>query len=237
VRRCDECAVEWNDIEEDTFGSFWEFAYTEDYAIPDSFLHDNMGQIDADTKTSSVGALSTPSVKEAVNPVYVARPRSLTKKQRKKKAASFESEDDSSGSAILDAFRNSWRIELSDTIIDNAKDRKNHIKDHAGILLHHARVYILADRYGLLNLATLSLRKLHEAVLELDPDNQQLNDFVTLLCFCYEEPRPEQLRRLVAHFTTCHIERLWESPTFQELVENHGSLSRDFMHFMLMRIS
>ncbi|MBE3041963.1 hypothetical protein IMZ48_05155 [Candidatus Bathyarchaeota archaeon] len=115
------------------------------------------------------------------------------------------------------------------------EDRKP--KDAAGIFIHHAKVYILADRYSIARLMDLSFHKLHQALVGYLDEGHRVEGIVGVLRFCCAGDAPEKLRQMMEHYAACNIKTLWGSEEFQELVEDCGSLSRDIIGRLIPRIA
>ncbi|KAF4461892.1 Kelch 21 [Fusarium albosuccineum] len=92
------------------------------------------------------------------------------------------------------------------------------------MLLHHARVYIWADRYAIYRLMEASFKKLYVflIMLAVPVDKDNLNSVVPLLRLCFKELVPERLRELVLHYTTCYVEGLWDCDVESEDVRQLG---------------
>ena len=90
--------------------------------------------------------------------------------------------------------------------------------DDAEILLHHARVYIMADRYGIPRLMALSFQKLYQGLVKYPISEDNIGTTVAMLRFCCSELVPDKLKHLLAHYAACDIKTLWKREEFQELV-------------------
>ncbi|CAH0045948.1 unnamed protein product [Clonostachys solani] len=103
------------------------------------------------------------------------------------------------------------------------------VNSYSDLLIHHARVCVLADKYlvpPLKQLALEALRKelsLHLCDLEKIPEIAP--DVIALLHYCFNNPAPEKLRKLVSLFTACIITDLWKCEGVQDLLESSGELS------------
>lgn len=110
--------------------------------------------------------------------------------------------------------------------------------DFPNILLDHARLHIFADCYQIASLMRMSLFHLGR---ELQKANEQpaqkvsVEAIVSLLEFSYAEPRPRELRSLVAKYTTCSVERLYKDAGFKKLLNSHVELGADLVQEMVAR--
>ncbi|KAG8664907.1 uncharacterized protein FPOAC1_012884 [Fusarium poae] len=110
------------------------------------------------------------------------------------------------------------------------------LKDHANTLVHHAKVYTLADRYAITRLTDLSRLKLHQELIDLTRKGDDYNNVVELVRYTFEELVPDQLRDMAVHFSACVVEHLWKIDEFQELVGKYGILSKALVGTMLLRL-
>ncbi|KAH7199100.1 uncharacterized protein B0J16DRAFT_393237, partial [Fusarium flagelliforme] len=96
--------------------------------------------------------------------------------------------------------------------------------------------YTLADRYAVTRLIEISRTKLHQSLTDLPISKEANSDAVELVRYAFEELVPDRLRDLVVHYIACVVEHLWKIKEFQELVGNHGSLSKALIGTMLLRL-
>lgn len=265
-----ERSVEWDDVNEQTFVSFWQFVYSGDYETPEQLLppesgptasHTKADRFDAQSGVCSRPEQSEPEVLEPdqeglIQPFeveswgFIASSNKCCKKCKccKKKKPHQWYEDTvvkeeipytgikrrTNKEMLWDDFVRSWRMDLS---VFTKKDTFD-TGGGPGVdtLIHHGRVYVLADRYGIGRLMDVSLQKLHQALVKSKVPETNLNDIVAMVRFCYAELVPERLRRLVVHYISCNLETLWKIKEFQELVEDYGNLARALVGSMLLRL-
>lgn len=242
-----DCFVEWDDIDERTFTSFWQFVYTGDYDVPESPTM-NVPSISTDpVDTQDETIAKPPDSKLAEEPgpkepapeaVPVLDPglrdepdlwSTIKTKPPKKKRVT-------KGNMLWNDFQDSWHLDVSVDEKNAAPEAQKRPEDHGDICVHHAQVYILADRYGITQLMNVSFQKLHQALVGFAAIPSTITDVVTLLRFCCAELAPEKLRQLVVHYAACKVETLWMSEDFQELLEESGSFSRALMGSVLLRL-
>ncbi|KAI6314689.1 hypothetical protein MCOR29_007292, partial [Pyricularia oryzae] len=79
---------------------------------------------------------------------------------------------------LWDDFVRSWRMDLS---VFTKKDTFD-TGGGPGVdtLIHHGRVYVLADRYGIGRLMDVSLQKLHQTLVKSKVPETNLNDIVAM---------------------------------------------------------
>ncbi|KND86468.1 hypothetical protein TOPH_08906 [Tolypocladium ophioglossoides CBS 100239] len=129
-------------------------------------------------------------------------------------------------------FQGSWRVDLSGHAKEKAQEEP---QAHADIFVHHAKVYVLGDRYRITALMEVSFDKLHRALVDYTVSESRLNDIVALLRYCYTELSPDRLKRFVVHYAACKVKKLWKSVEFQQLLEEHGSMSRALVELLLLK--
>ncbi|KAL9125882.1 MAG: hypothetical protein Q9217_004981 [Psora testacea] len=121
--------------------------------------------------------------------------------------------------------------------------RKNReaCEDYTVVFLCHARLYAFADKYDIEHLKRLSLGKLHQTLVTFTPYEERIDDIVELLHYSYSNTpdRPDSkddLRQLIIHYAACVVEYLSRNAKFQLLLEEHGSLAKDLLMQMLDRL-
>lgn len=238
----------WDDIDERTFTSFWQYVYIGDYDAPEELMTTGaiangagiQEKAEADNQSSPEEVDAQPEEPERVvyedqpTLVYEEKPaldgwtrpdQNLRKKKKKKKAKQV---------MLWKQFQSAWKQDFSS--YRGEAQQMLEPKSHGDIFIHHSKVYILADRYYVDRLMRLSLSKLHQALTEFTLSETRLDDITALLRFCYAESIPEKLRQLTAQYVACHVEQLWKSDKFQQLLEEYGSLSRALIGSMLFRL-
>lgn len=245
----DSCVV-WDDVDEVTFTSFWQYVYTGDYDIPESSTKDvnepayeTFNDIQHwEPSDSHLEPLSAP---ESVlqhpprSPLAVsyastaidAETRRIKPKRKSKPSALLLNKQN----ALWLNFQESWRSVLNFPA-SLAPQNDQELSTHPTALAHHARVYILADRYAVIRLADVALSKLYLALVRYFHKENTLDVIVSLLQVCLEEPTPERLRDMITHYAACMVEDLWKKEDFQQLLEDHGDFSRALVGMMLHRL-
>ncbi|KAF9779400.1 hypothetical protein IL306_001772 [Fusarium sp. DS 682] len=233
-RESSECSVKWDDVDEIVFSSFWQFVYTGDYDTPVP-LPPTEGTPSEEEPKSDIPDEPAPGTPEAVpvaEPEAVpeaeveaeALPSPAIKKKKKKGGAPGIPRI-----SLWFDFLTAWGHYPETFDVDVA------LKDHANPLVHHAKVYTLADRYAITRLTGLSRTKLHQGLIQLAGQGKAYNEVVELVRYTFEELVPDQLRDLVVHYSACVVEHLWKIEEFQELVGKYGVLSKALVGTMLLR--
>jgi len=109
-------------------------------------------------------------------------------------------------------------------------------KNPGDALLAHTKVYLLADYYAVPKLVSLSLDKLHQTLCAYDVNGDTIEGIVDLLQLAFEEETPDLLRSMFSLFAACHVEKLWESENFRQLLSTYGDLSKRLVGSMLGRL-
>ncbi|EXL90100.1 hypothetical protein NOF04DRAFT_3417 [Fusarium oxysporum II5] len=134
-------------------------------------------------------------------------------------------------SFLWGSFLRSW--ESPHEVIDIDKS----LKDQTNRFVHHAKVFTLADRYGVKRLAEISRGKLYHDLIDLERKGMDSKNVVELVRYAFEELVPDQLRDLVVDFSACVVERIWGDKKFQKLLEKHGILSKALIKQLLLRLA
>ncbi|RGP62434.1 btb/poz fold protein [Fusarium sporotrichioides] len=252
-RESSEYCVKWGNIEEIVFDSFWQFVYTGDYDNPEPFpptavtLEEEEPKPDDSKQPPALPVLHEPSEDEPIEeaaieePIAVAEepttelealpealpddiPSPPAKKEMKKKSAVVRE------TSLWVDFLFSWDYpsELLDFDVT--------LRDFANPLVHHAKVYTLADRYAVTRLMTISHKKLDRSLTDHHISKEANSDVVELVRYTFEELVPDRLRDLVVHYIACVVEHLWKLEEFQELVGTHSFLSKALLGTMLLRL-
>ncbi|KAF5622643.1 btb poz fold [Fusarium sp. NRRL 25303] len=249
-----EGSVKWDDVDEIVFNSFWQFVYTGDYDTPEplppaqrtSGMEDHKS--DTSEKLAEAEAVTDPEEPETeeqephdpeeefgsgseyteISWPYISWvPRALSPisaiRQEKKTSVGK--------SSIWCKFLHSWEIQ-PETIDANIP-----LKDQANTLVHHAKVFTLADRYGVKRLAEVSQRKLYDELTDLRTKGRDYTNIVELVRYTFEDLVPDQLRDMVVEFSAYVVEKLWGYEEFDQLLEKHGILSKALIGRLLYRLA
>jgi hypothetical protein len=228
-----------DDIDEQTFVRFCEYAYMGDYTP-------------AQRQPASIldSAKSSASVREYADEGIVA-----SKKSKKKRSHAslwddvdgFDKVGKSCGQCgrgtrtqiLWDEFR---RREYSVTSPKlRPRELLEECADKDDLFLWHARVYVFADRYDIAGLRVLALDKLHHALCSFKVAENQIAKIIDLARFSYSndntrdneaEQHIDSLRSMVVHFIVCVFEDVVRDNSFLELVEERGPFARDFTRLL-----
>jgi hypothetical protein len=93
------------------------------------------------------------------------------------------------------------------------------------LLLFHARMFVIGDRYEVVKLRHLALFCVHRILEQMIYDQEPWWAYIVpLLSYCYEEPTPEPLRKIVLDFLDRNMELLRDTPEVVEGVMKYGQL-------------
>ncbi|KAB8225822.1 hypothetical protein BDV33DRAFT_163377 [Aspergillus novoparasiticus] len=106
-------------------------------------------------------------------------------------------------------------------------------EDFTPVFLGHARLYVLADKYGIESLTQLVLEKLKQTLNDFKLSAANVTDIIELVRFTYAHtPRlvtgKNELRTLVMMFIISSIGQIGETESFQELLGDGGDFVVDF---------
>ncbi|KAE8322350.1 hypothetical protein BDV39DRAFT_218654 [Aspergillus sergii] len=106
-------------------------------------------------------------------------------------------------------------------------------EDFTPVFLGHARLYVLADKYGIESLTQLVLEKLRQTLNDFKLSAANVTDIIELVRFTYAHTprlvtRRNELRTLVMMFIISSIGQIGETESFQELLGDGGDFVVDF---------
>ncbi|KAF5974816.1 hypothetical protein FCOIX_8006 [Fusarium coicis] len=190
-----EQRVEWIDLEETVFLSFWEFAYTGDYADPIREDDDQEETDPVDEELSNWGKSWAHYVRHY--PPFLGP-----------------------NSRNAPGLNGMWQ----DFVDKYAPvSRPSDVSKVGGCtLLHHAQVCIFADRYCIDGLIDVSLGKLFIALEAIIPWGSSWDSVMELLILASGMFVPLKLREIVAEYILSQAELFRNQEVFQDFMSNHG---------------
>ncbi|KAF5978835.1 btb poz fold [Fusarium coicis] len=236
-----ECAVKWDDVDEIVFNSFWQFVYTGDYDTPEPLptTQNDPSQGDQISNTADKPIEEEPTAEEEIEAEAAAAWDPFVEEEVQTTAelpvADAETDQGKKGSdqksRLWDEFLCSWGAPREAVDIDIS------LKDQANHLVHHAKVFMLADRYGVKRLTEISCGKLYDRLIDLYKKGGDYNNMEELVRFTSEELVPDRLKNMVIDFSACVVENLWEIKRFHELLEQDSVLSKALIGGLLRRLA
>ncbi|KAG6058539.1 hypothetical protein E4U32_004574 [Claviceps aff. humidiphila group G2b] len=121
-------------------------------------------------------------------------------------------------------------------VMERASPLADGQKNDAELLISHARLYVLADCYGIAPLMSLSLNTLHHVLLEIPEWDDVAEMFIMLLYYCYENDTPAALRELVVEYAVCQVDNLWQKDEVKDIARIHGEFSSAVIEGMVMSL-
>lgn len=121
-------------------------------------------------------------------------------------------------------------------VMERASPLADGQKNDAELLLSHARLYVLADCYGIAPLMGLSLTTLHHVLLEIPEWDDVAEMFIKLLHYCYDNDTPAELRGLVVEYAVCQVDNLWHRDEVKDFAQTHGEFSSAVIEGMVMSL-
>ncbi|KAL3469918.1 hypothetical protein BJX99DRAFT_267834 [Aspergillus californicus] len=102
-------------------------------------------------------------------------------------------------------------------------------EDFTSVFLGHAKLYILADTYGITSLADLVLHKLATTLTDFTLCEDNINDVAELVRFSYRGTLPhDAMRALVTAYVASVLGQIGDNTQFQELLAEGGDFVLDF---------
>ncbi|KPM38729.1 hypothetical protein AK830_g7834 [Neonectria ditissima] len=240
--KASDLCVKWNDINVTTFVSFWQFVYTGDYDTPEHLV-----TVVSDTTAGSEDKVQGVENDTAALPEtsydYAARPETPDDGEVPVPARSPPSIPNGDWSPVLPKSKkkktrmtkreSAWMFfkAMSDEYTP-LEDEKIFKEGTAG-LLHHAEVYVLGDRYGILRLMNRSWQKIHQALISVKIDERNIGGLLAVLRFCFEGLVPYELEELLIHYASAKVEHLWKYKEFSEFLESCGRFSKALVGTMI----
>jgi len=232
--------VTLDDVREDTFSLFCQFAYTGDYETPSCDILQKES-IEGSEVAAVPDAFATISVFRA-EPVSDTEPpaplgesqfdlgngfgKSSKKSKKTKKALLRESFNHREYSPTI-----SGQMYVNYSIHANGGPEE----DFTRVFLGHARLYVLAEKYGVEHLKKLVLHKIHKTLVSFTLHETRIGDVVELAQYIYltenipdQDQQIDELRALVVFYMVCEMDVLSGSEKFLSFLECGGLFVRDF---------
>lgn len=105
------------------------------------------------------------------------------------------------------------------------------------VFLAHAKVYVMADCWGVEALAELSKNKIHQILIVFNLTEDTIDMIINLVNYVCENTTDEGgrdiLRDVLYRYCTIHIELLSRSEQFQELLRERGDLANAIIQYLV----
>ena len=234
-----------NDIDDDDFIRFCQFAYTGDYSTPPF----------TEEQSPSIKSEEVPIAAEAPLPLGHDDPwgvRSSSTKKSKKRLSSTPNRS-------VNVWK-SWGVDVSQVVYQDLSALKTNFEERkfckellrqklldsceplsntqqnqnfTPVFLAHSRLYVFADKYRIKPLQQLVLQKLHQTLVRFELYPERVEDVVELVRYAYSDDHTfgggaDELRALVVVYVASRIDKMNKSDSFLTLLEDGGAFVRDF---------
>ena len=228
------------DVSMEDFLKFCEFAYTGDYSTPSSTTRaetNSSSKLDGQNPTFDPAAADE-AVPEDVPATPVPAPEEElfwdgTFKKKGKKPTK-----PSKTTLLREAFEKQSYCPMppKQQFLDDCQIVTNEksTEDYAPVFLTHARLYVLADKYGVENLKYLCLDKIHKTLVHFTLYEESIGDIIELIRFTYDhtpDSANDDLRELVVKFVASRHDVIGESEPLLSLLEEGGVFPRHLWIF------
>ena len=210
----------WEDVDKETFARFIEFTYSEDYSVPGRILKDQLNHQHQEHQEHQ----------EPVDDYDFGWGNSAAKKKKVVRGPPLQLFD----SLSYDVKPQSKFAGTYESAITRSSNENLH-EDIGDILIIHASLYALGEKWGLEELKTLTLSKLHGTLKRVPREEFDIQHIVKLTRFVYsDENTPDwedgidRLRELVCYYNTTVVELSMKNSAFLALIEEGGPFVRDF---------
>ncbi len=228
----------WKDVDEETFIRFTHFAYTGDYSIPTMIVEASAQDIVNEVeKVEDLPPEPEPELEPAEENGFGFGSYTTPKKRKKRERASaLRSIAFNSLTYPLLRPRSNFADTCDPTISEGSSENIGEI------LLIHASLYVLAEKWGVNSLKMLTLFKLHRSLSMFQLDGSKVSDILKLARYAYsDENTPDlntaidRLRNLVCQYVAAYAEVISEHPTFIKMIEEGGAFARDLWKCVVPR--
>ncbi|GAB7347284.1 hypothetical protein MBLNU459_g3370t1 [Dothideomycetes sp. NU459] len=240
-----------SDINSDDFTRFLQFAYTGDYTPPTAMMTSEEeassyppGEVPVEPGEEVPAEMAPDDEPVYINDLpSVSRFHHMKKGKKKKVYETWGTPDGDVMSSSNSIRKENLRSVFNQRVYCPKTPRMLYLKtcepvknsqareDFSQIFLAHARLYLFADRYGISELARLSLHKLHQTLKGFTLYPARIGDVVTLVQEVYdhtaEREDGEDLRDLVISYVASEIDAIGKSPAFTALLVDGGDLVKD----------
>ncbi|KAJ5765316.1 hypothetical protein N7520_004875 [Penicillium odoratum] len=251
--------VDWSDIDEGTFTRLCEFAYLRNYTPPTFRLIDGKSPSKKATKKRKKKGQNSKWNGSWEELAPEPDPEPEPEPQPAPEFPEFEPEvlpseavcDDleipykerSVGTGQLrDTFERSLVVPSSQTTELNytftPPQNTGPWEDFTPVFLEQARLYVLADKYGIDSLCKLVISKMYRTLQSFKLYDTGLSGIIELVRFVYMNTPPnyggkiDAMRNFVTRYVVSVLGQIGENESFQEILEEGGPFVSDFWHII-----
>lgn len=113
-------------------------------------------------------------------------------------------------------------------------------RDYSKVFLSHAKLWAIADTYGIDSLKALALYKLHKTLCVFEISSENAAEVINLVRYVYSAEcgvqADEKLKDLVAQYTAFNSAALSHDSNFMELLREGGQFVEDFLKLVMQRV-
>jgi hypothetical protein len=253
--------ADWSEVDEDTFTRLCEFAYLRNYTPPTVRLIDGKSPSKKTKKAARKRKKNHPNfnwTQTLTDPALEHEP-GAPPEDEPEAAPEVEPEAPASEDACDDQEipykeRSVWTGQLRDKfertlVIPNLQTTDldytftppqitGSWEDFTPVFLEQARLYVLADKYGIDSLCQLVLSKMYTTLESFKLYDTGLNGIIELVRFVYMNTPPnhgekvDALRNLVIRYVISVLGQIGENESFREILEEGGPFVSDFWHII-----
>jgi hypothetical protein len=234
--------TKWKDVDKETFIRFTQFAYTGDYSVPTMIAKPSDQVLPQDPHEEMLMVVEEPPVAaeepapqqfdEVVADDAWAASWGTSKKNKKKKGSWYVPRPPTPIFNSLTYPLLKPRSKFAHTC--DAATSEGSSENISEVLLSHASLYILAEKWGVDSLKRLTLFKLHQTLSMLRLDGRKVPHIVELARYGYSDDNTpdlktgiDELRELICLYIAANAMVMSEHTTFMNLIEEGGAFVRD----------
>ena len=220
MKESHEGQVEWDDIDEDTFMAFSQYAYMSDYSTPDTASSSSESEESRDVDDDEDFAIQICREMFASSKIFRGSLRMWYKSITEQRRGETKKQLATVTHPILTEF-NLTGYSISSLMVP--------LDDGPEALLPNAKVYVLSDRYDLPQLKGMALGKIYYTLSNMVLTFRSANYVAALVRYVYANTvtvdndfNQDALRQLVVSFAACVYEHFLINPRFAAAVRDHG---------------
>jgi hypothetical protein len=242
MREAREGTATIHDVEVDSFTRFAEYIYGGDYSkVQPRVVGSELGEAtqNHDISEDAPFEVPPPPLEDPPGPELFVEEFggwgvSSKPKYRKiaRKGSSVQTPASLADYSVMRPMTEAFIVKVQDSDVEPAGD--NGIQyDFAEVLLCHARVYSMADRFQIPKLKELAVHRIYTVLRHVeDTDHCYLGNLVSLLDYVYVhtmdlKSTKEPLRDLLAHYAALHFRELMEGADFKAYLAQNGEFTQD----------
>ncbi len=206
----------WEDVDKETFIRFAQFAYIGDYTTPQMIIEPT--EIPSSIDTGVFGPAKKAGKKHVPGPL--------------EPIPAFKS---------LSYQLPIPRFNFADTCDPAMAEGPS--ENIGEILIIHASLYVLAEKWGIDRLKRLALFKIHKTLNLFSLDIPKLEHVISFVRYAYsDESTPDLktkidgLRELICHYIAANAALTAEDTSFLALIEEGGAFARDLWKLVAPRV-